>query len=102
MSKGFELPKYGVLDSVRRPARKTNDLINSVAANFGDSVTWNDRIGANFIDRKGKAPIYFKLHGNKYANWVEFSCRDIEVLREIKQGFPNDFPYEVQVKEGLC
>jgi len=99
--RGFSLPKYGVLVSVRHQAKRTNDLVNAIAAKFGDSVYWDKRTGFNYIERKGMCTLFFKLHGNEFANYVEFLCSNIGVLREIKQSFPDDFTAEVDIKEGL-
>lgn len=102
-SRGFALPKYGVLESVRHQAKSTNDLINLVCARLGDSIAWHRQDGyCNYIERRAKATLFFKLHGNQFANSVEFFSSDIEVLRLIKQAFPKDFSADVQIKEGLC
>lgn len=99
--RGFILPKYGVLWSVRHQAKKTNDLINSISAKFGSSITWNSQTRFNYIDRMGKSAVFFKLHGNKFANSLELLSSDMSVLQAIKQSFPSDFSGDVQVKEGL-
>lgn len=98
--RGFSLLKYGVLVSVRHQAKKTNGLINAIVAKFGDSVYWDKRTGFNYIERKGMCTLFFELHGNTFANYVEFLCSNIDVLREIKQSFPDDFTAEVAIKEG--
>jgi hypothetical protein len=36
-----------------------------------------------------------------YANRVEFLSYDIEVLRQIKIAFPNDFTADVEIEEGI-
>jgi hypothetical protein len=103
-----EFPKYGVLFSVRNKAKKTNDLLNSISIKFGRSILWRQHFGAggkdyssNRILRNDADPIWFKLQGNKFANSLELSCKDIAVLLAVKQAFPEDFTSEVQIKAGL-
>lgn len=104
------MPKYGVLFSVRHKVKETNDLINAISIRFGSSIKWGDRYvtgGASFdqcIWRKflSDPPIYFKLHGNKFSNFLELYCKDISILQVIRAVFPADFIGEVEVKEGLC
>jgi hypothetical protein len=113
--RGFELPKYGVLFSVRHKAKEINDLINSISIEFGSSICWAERyvipemLNENscldsriFRKNLSDPPIYFKFHGNKFAHSLEFYCKDISVLEAIKEASPNDFPCEVEIKEGLC
>lgn len=90
---------YGCLCSVRHQAKKTSDLINAICAKFGNSITWS-LTGYHFIERPSKYVIYFRRHGNKFADWVKFLSYDIDVLREIKQSFPNDFKGDVETKQG--
>ena len=113
-NRGFSLPKYGSLESIRLRSKKAYDLVNSISIKFGSSIRWVERYVIpemitenscldNRIFRKNLSdpPIYFKFHGNKFSHSLEFYCKDIPVLEAVKQAFPNDFPYDVQVKEGL-
>ena len=108
--KGFDLPKYGVLWSVRHRAKQSNDLINSIRLMLHSSIVWAEHLctGGSYLENRilrkdvRDSPIYFKLHGNKFANSIEFCCKDIAVLEAIKAAFPVDFVSDVQVKEGLC
>ena len=111
MSQKSEVPKYGVLFSVRCKAKGTNDLVNLISIKFGSSIHWREPsciVGADNSDsviwRKNlkDPPIWFKTHGNKFRNFLELYCQDIAILEAVKAAFPNDFPTEVQVKEGLC
>ena len=101
-SKGFEFSKYGSLEASRCQTKKAYDLVNSVTAKFGSSITWNSQTRFNSINRPGKPTLFFKFHGNKFAPIVEFLSEDLEVLGQIKQSFPSDFEmHDVEVKEGL-
>jgi hypothetical protein len=86
---------------VRHQTRKTYDLLNAIVAKFGDRITWTYRHRDDAIERNGKLDIYFQFHGNKYANWIEFSSGDIVALRNIRQAFPEEFKGDVQEKEGV-
>jgi hypothetical protein len=98
----FEVPKYGSLESARLKSQKAYDLVNSISARFGCSITWNSKTRFNCINRQpGLKSIFFKFHSNKFAPIVEFLCEDVELLRQIKQRFPGDFVSDVLVKEGL-
>lgn len=102
-----ESPKYGVLLSVRHKAKESNALVNAVSIKFGSSIKWRTPGDGGFdscIWRKDlkDPPIYFKLHGNKFANSIEFNSQDITVLQAMKAEFPEVFVGEVKVKEGLC
>ncbi len=106
----MEKPKYGVLFSVRHKAKETNDLVNLISIKFGSSIHWAEHLatGGTYFDNQiirkvpGEPKIWFKLHGNRFTNFLELYCQDIEVLQAIKNAFPNDFSGEVEVKEGLC
>lgn len=98
--RGFTLPKYGVLVSIRHRDKKINDLINAIAAKFADSICWRG-VGCHYFERKSGCTIWFKLHGNTFVKFLELFSSDIGVLREIKQSFPGDFTAEVETKEGL-
>ena len=101
-SEGFEFPEYGSLEASRCQTRKAYDLVNSVSAKFGRSITWGGRTRFNSINRPGKLTLFFKFHGNKFAPIVEFLSEDVALLQEIKQSFPSEFSmHNVQVKEGL-
>lgn len=91
---------YGWLRSVRYQAKATSNLINAIAGKFGDSVRREEC--CSMIDRKGKHVIYFKLHGNKYADWFELWSDDVAVMQEIHTAFPQGFTSEVQMREGLA
>lgn len=98
----FEFPKYGSLESTRRQTKKAYELVNSVSAKFGSSITWNSETRFNSINRPGKPTLFFKFHGNKFAPIVEFLSEDVALLQEIKQSFPSEFfMHDVQVKEGF-
>lgn len=92
---------YGVLCSVRRVARATNDLVNAICAKFANEIVWDYALsGWNLFDRPGKKPLFFRARGNKYANWLELMSSDLDMLRQVKGAFPTDFRMEVQTKEG--
>jgi len=98
----FEVPKYGSLESARLKSQKAYDLVNSISARFGCSITWNSKTRFNCINRRpGIKSIFFKFHSNKFVPYLEFLSEDVAVLQEIKQSFPNDFVSDVLVKEGL-
>jgi hypothetical protein len=98
---GFNLPKYGVLESVRHQAKATNGLLNSISARFGKGIVWS-KSRVNYIERgAGKNALYFKLHGNQYANFLEFLSFDVDRLAAIKAAFPNDFTADIRLEEGL-
>lgn len=100
---GYTAPKYGTLEANRLQSQKAYDLINSVSARFGCSITWNSQARFNCIHRQdGKKSLFFKFHGNKFAPIVEFLSEDIELLEQIKQSFPSLFEmHDVEIKEGL-
>ena len=97
----MEFSKYGELHSVRHQAKKTNDLLNQITAQFGSRIEWHKRTGSHEIKRDGRSTLYFSLRGNKWANWIQFLSSDIDLLRAIKAAFPNDFPGEILEKEGM-
>jgi hypothetical protein len=98
----FEVPKYGSLESARLKSQKAYDLVNSISARFGCSITWNSKTRFNCINRQpGLKSIFFKFHSNKFVPYLEFLSEDIPVLQDIKQSFPDDFVSDVLVKEGL-
>ena len=91
--------QYGYLRSVRHQAKKTNDLINKIAANFGISIQWGRHF--NYIVRApDEYVIWFRRRGNKYADWLELTSYDFDVLRRIKDVFMKDFKADVEIKEG--
>jgi hypothetical protein len=99
--RGFEFPKYGVLESVRHQSKKTNVLLNSISSKFGKGLVWSKN-RLNYIDQgTGKNALYFKLHGNQYANFIEFLSFDIDALKAIKAAFSSDFAVDVRLEEGL-
>jgi len=100
--RGFEVTKYGSLESARLRSQKAYDLVNSICARFGCSISWNSKTRFNSINRQpGLKSIFFKFHSNKFVPYLEFLSEDVAVLKEIKQSFPNDFVFCVAVKEGL-
>jgi len=94
------LPEYGELHSVRHQAKKTNDLINQVTAQFGSRIEWHKRTGSHEIKRDRRSPLYFSLRGNKWADWIQFLSHDINLLKAIKAAFPQDFPGAVITRQG--
>lgn len=103
MSSDFEFPKYGILEATRRSAKMSYNLVNTISAKFGSSITWNSQTRFNSINRAaGHSTLFFKFRGNGYAPIVVFLCEDVELLRQVKQCFPADFEmHDVEVKEGL-
>ena len=94
--------KYGSLESARLKSQKAYDLVNSISARFGCSITWNSKTRFNCINRQlGLKSIFFRFHSNKFVPYLEFLSEDVALLQEIKQSFPNDFVSDVIVKEGL-
>lgn len=95
-------PKYGSLESARLKSQKAYDLVNSISARFGCSITWNSKTRFNFINRQsGQKSLFFRFHSNKFVPYLEFLSEDIGVLQEIKQSFSGDFVSDVVVREGL-
>jgi hypothetical protein len=95
-------PKYGSLESARLKSQKAYDLVNSISARFGCSITWNSKTRFNSINRQpGQKVLFFRFHSNKFVPYLEFLSEDLELLRQIKQSFPDDFVSDVIVKEGL-
>ena len=92
--------EYGYLRSIRHQAKKTMELLNAICAKFGTAINWSDNHYHDYIDTHGFI-IRFRRRGNKYADWLELTSFDIDLLREVKAAFPNDFKAEVVVKEGL-
>jgi hypothetical protein len=92
-----KISQYGYLRSVRHQAKKTNDLINKIAANFGKRIEHGRLF--HYIDRDGYV-IWFRRRGNKYADWLELLSYDVDVLRRIKQVFMKDFKADLEIKEG--
>jgi hypothetical protein len=98
----FAAPKYGSLESARLKSKLAYDLVNKISIKFGCSITWNSKTRFNCINRQpGHKALYFRFHSNKFVPYLEFLSKDILVLQEIKQSFPNDFVCDVVVKEGL-
>jgi hypothetical protein len=94
-------PKYGSLEATRRQSKKAYDLVNCVSIKFGSSINWNNETRFNSINRPGKPTLFFKFHSNKFAPIVEFLGEDVELLKKIKESFPDDFVSDVLVKEEL-
>jgi hypothetical protein len=95
-------PKYGSLESARLKSQKAYDLVNSISARFGCSITWNSKTRFNSINRlQGQKSLFFRFHSNKFVPYLEFLSEDLDLLRQIKQSFPDDFVSDVIVKEGL-
>ena len=92
---------YGVLCSVRHQAKKTNDLLNALTARWGTKIVWHPRTGFHEIVLADGSHILFRRRGNKYANYLELCSVDMNLLRFVKQVFPDDFKAEVIRKEGL-
>ena len=83
-------------------SQKAYDLVNSISARFGCSITWNSKTRFNCINRQpGLKSIFFRFHSNKFVPYLEFLSEDVALLQEIKQSFPEDFVSDVLVKEGL-
>jgi hypothetical protein len=94
--------KFGSLESARLKSQKAYDLVNSISARFGCSITWNSKTRFNCINRQfGLKSLFFRFHSNKFVPYLEFLSEDVTVLQQIKQSFPDDFVSEVVVKEGL-
>jgi hypothetical protein len=95
-------PKFGSLESARLKSQKAYDLVNSVSSRFGCSITWNSKTRFNSINRlPDQKVLFFRFHSNKFVPYLEFLSEDPELLRQIKQSFPDDFVSDVVVKEGL-
>ena len=98
----FLVQEYGVLFSVRHQARKTNELINSITTKFGIRIEWNDRTGWNIISvKQGEHALFFRRRGNKFANYLELLCSDIDLLSKVKDAFPDDFKADLKIEEGI-
>lgn len=91
--------KYGYLRSIRHQAKKTMELLNAICSKFGTMIHWSDDHYHDYIDTQGYI-IRFRRRGNKYADWLELTSYDINLLRQIKVAFPSDFKADVTVKEG--
>jgi hypothetical protein len=95
-------PKYGSLESARLKSQKAYDLVNSISARFGCSITWDSKTRFNSINRQqGQKVLFFRFHSNKFVPYLEFLSEDLSLLTKIKQSFPNDFVGDVVVTEGL-
>ena len=95
-------PKYGTLETARLRSKLAYELVNKVSIKFGCSITWNSKSRFNIINRQpGLKSLFFRFHSNVFAPYIEFLSEDLMVLQEIKQSFPDDFVFSVQVKEGL-
>ena len=94
-----KLEQYGYLRSVRHQAKKTMELINAIAARFGTRILWSSDHYRNYIDTTGFM-IGFRRRGNKYADWLELTSVDINLLRKIKEVFPDSFKSDVEIKQG--
>jgi hypothetical protein len=102
MNQPYSPPIFGIIESTRLKSKAAYDLVNSVSIKFGFSITWNSKTRINSINRQpGKRSIFFRFHSNKFVPYLEFISEDVEVLKNIKQSFPNDFVSDVLVKEGL-
>ena len=78
---GFEVPKYGSLESSRLKSQKAYDLVNSISARFGCSITWNSKTRFNIINRQpGQMTLFFRFHSNKFVPYLEFLSEDLELL----------------------
>jgi hypothetical protein len=94
--------KFGSLESARLKSQKAYDLVNSVSARFGCSITWNSKTRFNIINRQpDQKVLFFRFHSNKFVPYLQFLSEDFELLRQIKKSFPDDFVGDVAVKEGL-
>jgi hypothetical protein len=98
--------KYGVLFSVRHHTRRTNELLNNIVARFAvkaGRIEWDTfgRCHRIIIDPDKDLIVHFQKRGNKYANYLEMICKDLELLRQIKNAFASDFPRELKIEEGI-
>ncbi len=91
---------YGVLFSKRRRAGVTMNLLNRVSARFGKEILWT-RFRSAIVRLPNGKNLYVQFRGNKFADYLELLCVDVDLLRQIRKSFRADFPSVVQEEKGF-
>ncbi len=101
------LPTYYVVQSVRHQSKKTNELLNQITAKVGCRLIWTYNWQGVIILKENQTiltnsnSLFFQIHGNKYANYLELKYIHEKILKDIVALFPNDFQMNIIAKKGL-